>query len=211
MHRTIDWIAPIVLTACLVAGCSSAGEQPVSAPSSVPAPSTRPLPTASGPTGSPVSTEKPATTPVPPPVSGDVNSAVPSKSAESKPPVGLDETANPKSDVEVSLKSVTSIEAKGRGPGEVSGPALRVRVEVKNDSDASIGLDSTVVNLTAADGSPGSMMTGPPADPLSGRLRPGRTKTGTYVFAVDKDQRNPVTVEVSIDPDHPSVEFEGNP
>ena len=109
------------------------------------------------------------------------------------------------------LTSIKEIDAKGQGPGEVSGPALSIEVEVANDSKEMVDLDATVVNLTGADGAPGSTMTGKPADPLSGTLKPKKSATGTYVFAIPDRNRNPVTVEVSVAPDEPSVLFKGTP
>jgi hypothetical protein len=160
---------------------------------------------------SPVATSRPPTTPVPATTSGNVNQTVPSKAVTSRPPVKLDKPAKPTGDVVVTLPSIKAINAKGQGPGEVSGPALAVTVRVQNNGDKPVDLSNTVVNLTAANGDPGAMMTGSPASPLPSEVKAGKTASGVYVFAVPKNQRDPITVEASINPDVPVVVFRGTP
>lgn len=145
------------------------------------------------------------------PSPGDVNQTVPTRPISSRPPVALEESSKPLSGVLVTLPSIKAIQAKGRGPGEVSGPALAVTVRVRNDRSTAVDLGNAVVNLTAADGSPGSMMTGPPADPLPARVGSGKAATGVYVFAVPVDQRDPIVVEASIGADIPTAVFRGKP
>jgi len=86
-----------------------------------------------------------------------------------------------------------------------------VTVQIANAGRQSLDLRTTVVNLTASNGDPGAGMSGPPADPVSGRLPPGRRASGVYVFAVPPTQRDPVTIEVSVSPDMPTAVFRGTP
>ena len=40
-------------------------------------------------------------------------------------------------------------------------------------------------------------------------MKPGKSASGVYVFAVPKNQRNPITVEASINADVPVAVFRG--
>ena len=198
--------APVLLLAVVLAGCSggtSGGDNPSTGQTNS-APS---MPASAQPT--PATTSKPPTTPVPASQSGNVDQTVPSKTVASKPPVAIDKPAMPAAGVVVTLPSIKAITAKAQGPGEVSGPAVAVTVEVKNNTKSAVDLSQTVVNLTAANGDPGSMMTASPAKPLPTSVKPGGSATGVYVFAVPKSQRDPITVEVSISADTPTAVFHG--
>ena len=199
--------AAAVLLTVVLAGCSGSGSGSGS-PSATETGSAPTMPASAQPT--PATTSRPPTTPVTPSQSGNVDQTVPSKTVSSRPPVSLDKSAQPTTDVVVSLPSIKAIEAKGQGPGEVSGPAVAVTVKVTNNKKSALDLSQTVVNLTAANGDPGSMMTGSPAAPLPATLPPGKSATGVYVFAVPKSQRDPVKIEVSIDADTPVAVFRGN-
>ena len=95
-------------------------------------------------------------------------------------------------------------------PGEIGGPALRITVEVRNDSDATIDLRTATV--TAAYGDPVQ-----PANPISkpegkafeNEVSPGQSATGVFVFEVPADQRGYVRVDVDLSVDQPIVAFEG--
>lgn len=199
--------AAAVLLTVVLAGCSGSGSGSGS-PSATETGSAPSMPTSAQP--KPATTSRPPTAPVTPSQSGNVDQTVPSKTVSSRPPVSLDKSAQPTTDVVVSLPSIKAIEAKGQGPGEVSGPAVAVTVKVANNKESALDLSQTVVNLTAANGDPGSMMTGSPAAPLPATLKPGKSATGVYVFAVPKTQRDPVKIEVSIDADTPVAVFRGN-
>jgi len=129
---------------------------------------------------------------------------------ETKPAVGLDESAPFDSGVVARLVRVESVAGEAQGPGEVAGPAVRVTVEITNGTGAPVSLDSTVVNLYAGqDLAPAEPLSGPGASVLSGDLAVGRTATGAYVFNVPADQRDRLQVTVSYDPTVTTVLFEG--
>lgn len=213
MARLRAVAAASILLAIIVSGCSEDQQAGSGSPTAGPSASAQPSgPTSSAPpTSSPsaATTSKPPSTPVAPSATGNVNQTVPTKAVSSRPPVKLDKPAKPTQTVVVTLPSIKAINAKGQGPGEVSGPALAVTVKVTNDGDSDVDLTSTVVNLTAANGDPGSMMTGAPAKPLPAKVKPGKSASGVYVFAVPKNQRNPITVEASINADVPVAVFRG--
>lgn len=214
MSRLRAVAAASILLAIFLGGCSG-DENDGSGPASV---GSTPSSQSSGPIGgsppatpSSATTSKPPSTPVTPRATGNVEQTVPSKPVSSKPPVSLDKAAKPTETVVVTLPSIKAIEAKGHGPGEVSGPALAVTVKVTNNGHDDVDLTSTVVNLTAANGDPGSMMTGSPANPLPGSVKPGKSASGVYVFAVPRGQRDPIIVEASINADLPVAVFRGRP
>lgn len=202
--------AALVVSAVLGLAACGADEQPT--------PPTAPTsggsgPAASGPASAGASSSVPppaATTPVPPPTPGDTASTVAPRPVETRRPVRLDQPATPADAVTVRLTRLRAIQAKAQGPGEVSGPGLEVRVEVRNDTQRPLDLSTASVTLAAADDSPGQLMSGPPSDPLPGAVAAGRAATGTYVFTVAKSRREPVKVVVTVTGEDPVVAFSGN-
>ncbi len=102
------------------------------------------------------------------------------------------------------------MDATAQLPGEVAGPAVAVTVEVSNGSAQPIGLDSVTVTLTDSDGNPGSPLSTDPAKPLAGVLAPGTQQSGSYVFSVPNDTRDPLAVSVSYSTGTPTVLFKGS-
>jgi hypothetical protein len=194
---SIQAVVGVVGVVCLLAGggCSRTEQSPSPAP--VPAPS--------GATVAPT----PATTPVPPPTPGDIKSTLKPRKVDRRKPVALNKSGPAADGVMVSLKSVRAITAKGVGPGEVSGPALRVDVLIRNETASPLDLGAAVVSLTDEDGRPGASMGGPPASPLPGGLKAQDVARGVYVFTVKKGSRNPVTIDVSMGGSVPVVVFRG--
>jgi hypothetical protein len=83
-----------------------------------------------------------------------------------------------------------------------------VTVSAKNTGSSPIDLNATVVNLYDSDNVPGGEMTAKPADPLDGKLAPGKSAKGVYVFTVAKGKRDPVKITVTIG-DAPVLVFTG--
>jgi hypothetical protein len=206
--------AALAVSATLVlSACGGGAEQPAPT-SSAPGPSSSSVsaPAASqtsAPAGSSPTPEPGALTPVPPPTPGDTSSTVAPRPVETRKPVKLDQPAAPTRAVTVRVTRLRAVQAKAQGPGEVSGPGLELRVQVRNQGPT-LDLSGAAVTLTAADGSPGQMMTGPPAVPLPGSVAAGRTATGTYVFTVPKGQRDPVQVVVTLSEKLAVVTFSGS-
>lgn len=198
-------LAAASLLLVLGAACSPAGpDAPVSSgPSATPivptpAETTGPPTAAPGPSGTASSLPAPATTPVPPPTPGDINSTVPSRPEESKKPVKLDQSSNTGTGLSVTLTSIKAVNAKAQLPGEVAGPAVAIAVKVTNSSAKAVALDTVVVSLADADEAPGTEMTAAPAKPLKDSVAASKTASGTYVFTVPKNKRNPITLTVTI-------------
>ncbi len=196
-------LAPALVSGLLLVACGSpsAPDAPTtSSPVVVPAPS--------GP--SEASTLPPApTTPVPAPTPGSTAETVPARPAATRSPVKVDATASPTQDVTVRVTRLAAIQAEAQGPGEVAGPALAVRVEIRNGGDSRLDLTDALVSLTASDGSPGQVMSASPTSPFPASVAAGRAASGTYVFTVAKDQRDPVRIDVTVDADLAVVAFQG--
>ncbi len=96
-------------------------------------------------------------------------------------------------------------------PGQISGASVIFDLTIKNGSGAALDLNPLVVNLTDASGSPTQPITSvAPAKSMPDLLQPGRSATGTFVFVVPKNQRNPVTVDVTVSADLKVVTFRGD-
>lgn len=196
-----------VCSLTLVVGCTgSSGESPTGGPTGQ-AGST-PGSTGSTPGSTPGSA---VTTPVPPPSPGNTSSTVATRTIDKRKPVALDKSAQAEEGVDVALTAVEAITADAQGPGEVSGPALAITVSIKNSTSSQVSLLNTAVTLTASDGSPGSSMTATPATQFPSAVAAGKTATAVVVFAVAKNKRDPVTIEVSVDPRMPTAVFRGQP
>jgi hypothetical protein len=170
-------------------------------------------------TGTPTNTQMTALTDLPDPApvatagpiapAGNIDQIVPEVPVTTAPAVGLTDTADFGGQVSARITQVNAIQAAATLPGEVSGPAVAVTLEISNSSARAIGLDSVTVTLTDAAGDPAGSIAADPAAPLSGVLDAGAAKSGTYVFTVPADQRNPVTVTATYSSGAPTLVFTG--
>jgi hypothetical protein len=127
-----------------------------------------------------------------------------------KKAVKLDKPSAARSGVVVQITEVKAIKAKAQLPGEVAGPAVALTVVVKNSSGKPVDLSAVVVNVLDSDQAPGTEMTAAPAQPLSGQLASGRSRTGVYVFTVGTSRRNPISVTVTLAGEAPVLLFTGD-
>ncbi len=157
-----------------------------------------------------VTTQPPVSTSGPAPTTGNINEVVPDVPIVTNPPVPMDGEGDFGGQVTVRLPDISAIDASARLPGEISGPAVAVTVEIQNDSSDAIGLDSVSVDAFGPGATPTSAITTDPAAPLSGVLNPGETKSGVYVFTMPQDARGDVQVIVSYSVGSPTVVFTGS-
>lgn len=208
MQRNGSWLgrgtALAVLSASLLlSGCTSGGGGQSPTPG---------VTGASG-TSSASATAEPSPGPTTPvqPTGGEGNVSV--TVAPSGPSTPIEEELG--STVEVQGKStltitgVQAITAEGRGPGEVGGPAVAVTIEVVNRGTEPLDVSLANVNMEDSAGQANSGMTGPPAQWFTGSVPAGERATGVYVFTVPEANRNPVHIEVSVNPTLPTVVFTG--
>ncbi len=139
---------------------------------------------------------------------GNINETVPSVSLTSLPPIALGKTAVT-GKVLITIASYQSVTAQAKGPGEVSGPAVKMTISIKNGTTAPIDVSKVVVNVTDRSGVPSSQFTGPPATSFSGTLAAGKSSSAIYVYSLTSDHENPVNVSVSYSPSAPIVQFVG--
>jgi hypothetical protein len=126
------------------------------------------------------------------------------------PAVPLTEEVAPVPGVVVSIDSLEAVEGEAQGPGEVGGPALRFTLTMRNDGDAPVSLESTVVNVySGPDQAPAVDLSGPGGVPLPGEVAPGATVTGVFIFMVPPEQRDQVKIGVDYTVGVPIVVFEG--
>ena len=144
------------------------------------------------------------------PTSGDINQVVPNRDLVTNSAVPLDAASDLGGQISARLAEVKAVDAQAKVPGEISGPAVAVTVEISNDSPNAIGLDSVSVDVQGAGGVPTSPITTDPASPLSGVLQPGEKKTGVYVFTMPADARNGASITVLYSADAPVALFAGN-
>ena len=125
-------------------------------------------------------------------------------------PIPLDETGDFGTGLAVRLIDIEAIDGEARTQGEVAGPALRVTVEVTNNSNEPISLERTQVDVTSGnDRTPGIVLSGSGTAPFPASVAPGASTTGTVVFIVPLDQRDVVQVAVTQTTGTPIVVFEG--
>jgi hypothetical protein len=142
--------------------------------------------------------------------SGSINKTVPAKSVARARPVATGATASFGNRVTARITKLRNFNAVGQGVGEISGPAVAVSFVITNGSSGPIDLGSVTANLDDAAGIPSVSMIGKPADPFRGVAAAGKSSTATYVFALSKSHRNPVTISLSYTTEAPVVLFVGN-
>lgn len=113
-------------------------------------------------------------------------------------------------DVVVRLPAIEAIEGTAVGPGNITGPALRVTVRVENGTAEPVALGGVAVNLAyGPDRTPASPLDDPSRRPFATMVEPGESAEGVYVFTVPADQRDRVAIEVGYEAGAPLLLFTG--
>lgn len=122
---------------------------------------------------------------------------VPARERPTADVVPLDEEALVTKGVTAKVVTVDPVAGEATLPGEVSGDALRVTVEITNDRTKDLDLGSAIVNLFyGRDRVPSTTLSGPGEQPFPATVPAGKSAVGTYVFRVS---RHDVSVEIEID------------
>lgn len=184
-------------------GCTAAGSPGLSA-----TPIRDGSPAASSPQGP--SGGAPSTVPTTAPTSPPRLTATPGSNPRTitNKPVAVGQPAT-QDRVQIRVVRMESITARAQMPGEVSGPAVAVAVELTNNSRTPLDASGVLVTLLDARKAPGSEMSAAPNRPMSGQLAPGGKASGVYVFAVPTDARGAVTIYVTLPSASPVVAFTG--
>ena len=215
-------VAP-VLVAGLTAACSanhatrSSASNPTTT-SPVAVGSTSAAPTTTSPTTTAAATPRPSraslsvlpTTPVSPPTPGNISQTVPSRAITTMPAVALNSSGSFGDGVGAAVVAIKAVQARGQGPGEVSGPGLQITIQLHNGTTKALPLDNVVVNLTDSTNAPANPMSGAPANPFSGSLAPGGKTTGVYVFTVPVDRRSRIAITINYSGRSAVVVFTGS-
>jgi hypothetical protein len=215
LSRRVWFAGAALLCAAVLAGCASgAGRGHGSAPGALASGTSRRAPLV-----------HPARTPVPPPVRGNIHQTVRAVTVATKPPVPLRAVADFGTGVTAQIMSIKAIEYHAVAPGQVSGPGLRLVIQVSNGTAKPVGLGNAVVTIADARGTPGVPMNLTPQTsgdgeshpgpgnfsyPMRGLLAPHHKASGTYVFTIPAGHRNPVTVNFSYAGGGPVVLFKGD-
>lgn len=162
------------------------------------------------PSSSPTSTSSPASSPTgtwspsPDDTTGPTAAAPqPTSSAALTEPVTFT------TEITVRLVEVEALSVTAQTPGETTGPAVRVTVDVTNNSDAAVDVGSAVVTLMGDGGDYGVGTTAGSPSPLEGTTPAGGTARGTYVFMLDPAQGREVTINVNYAAGEPVAVFTG--
>lgn len=126
--------------------------------------------------------------------------------------IKIDQAAQLTETVTAQVGSIGHVRAVGRGPGEMSGAALRVTFDLTNNGTTPLDLSTTIVTLGTVDGEPASPVdSDSSADPLMGTLAPGESATGVYLFIAPKGLDRNIQVDFSTSTKEPVLIFRGHP
>lgn len=130
---------------------------------------------------------------------------------ETKAPIEITAEATPAKGIEVHLLRIESVNGEAVIPGEVGGPAVRITVEVTNSTSEDFATPSVVMNLYKGKAlAPAGSLLKPGGKPFPATIASGDSAVGVYLFSVDKDQRDDVTVEVDLAVGTPIILFHGS-
>jgi hypothetical protein len=150
------------------------------------------------------------TAPVAPPTPGNITDIVPAVEPTLLPEVALTDSATPADGITISLTDLSQVDAQTHVPGEVSGPAVRVSIEIGNSGAQPVDLTSVVVELSDSDGAPGIPVSTADSKSFDGMLDPNASITGVYVFRVPVDRRDPILIAVSYAAGSTVAQFSGS-
>jgi len=97
----------------------------------------------------------------------------------------------------------------GSEPVQVA-PGLKIVIDVNNGTSRSISLDTVVLTVADAKGTPGVPMSQSGSHALRGSLGAHKDSSGTYVFTIPAGHRDPITVNFSYSSAAPVALFVGD-
>ncbi|WP_072313819.1 hypothetical protein [Agrococcus sp. Marseille-P2731] len=205
-------IAAIAIGVGVVWAVMASASQPPAPAETSAAPSAQP----SGAPSEPAPAGSASAAPTAPPAhTGSPNPASDSPIAPEAAPVAPTEVAEQEiaADqlVRVLLALVEQVEGEALAPGEIAGPAIRLTIEVVNDTDAAIDAGLIAVNTYfGAERAPGNSLMQPGGDPFAGSIAPGQSARGVYLFEAADAALADVLVGVDVVPGQPTFTFRGD-
>jgi len=161
--------------------------------------------TAAGPTGPASSTASPTVVAKPSP-----RPKTPARgSHQTAAPVALDQDATPLPEVSATLASVRQINATSELPGETSGPAIELVVEVKNGTAKPVDLSGGVVNLYLGKDRKPAVPIDSTSHPWPVTVAAGHAERGTFVFRLPPGAGRRIVAEVDLGAASTVVLFRG--
>lgn len=125
--------------------------------------------------------------------------------------VRLNEQGQAAKGIDLRIAKIESVKGESHIPGEVSGPALRLTVEVTNQRDRAVPIGSALANFYyGKDRKPATSLLKPGSKWFPKRVAANGTATGVYVFSVPKNDRDVLALEVILDNQLRTVEFNGS-
>lgn len=187
-------VTALVFTSLVLSGCSSF-ERPEATRD------TRPVVTPSPSAGRSTSV----------PVAGGGTTADVIQSADAGPVVEATwgQVADLGNGVEATIADSKRLEVKAETPGETSGPAVALTVELTNKSQGSIDVGSPIVTLTDQAGVLGQPTTSSPFKPFTGSVAPGKSAAAVLVFLVPRSDAGPFKLSVTYAAGQPTALFSG--
>ncbi|MFQ4147846.1 hypothetical protein AAGW05_03975 [Arthrobacter sp. LAPM80] len=126
------------------------------------------------------------------------------------PAVAIGVVSKPQRGVTATVGGIQAVDGKGRGPGQISGPAVRFTVTLTNGGTTPIDTGMVVVNVDGGpDHIPALVLSGPGVVNFPASLAPGQKASGTFVFLIPNNQRNEVRIFFNYDVSSSIVAFEG--
>lgn len=161
------------------------------------------------PGSSPPASAPPSTAPQSPTPGGEQSTDPDGR--QTLPPADFDDAVAVEGGARVSVSSIEDVDGEAVVPGEVSGPAVRITVEVENDTEEAIDLTTAVVTVYAGEsGLQANPVSKPAGKAFPSEVAPGNTAQGAFVFELPEDQRSGVRVEVDLSVSDPLIAFEGD-
>lgn len=147
---------------------------------------------------------------VPPPGPQPDDAVLGETAQKEKAPVDIDESVEVLDGMTVGLAELVAVEGIADEPGEVAGEAVRVSVTLTNTSTRPADTSGVVVGLEAGpEAVPGLALRGAGATTFPSSIDPGASATADYVFVVDPDQRESISVSVNYSVTAPIAVFDG--
>lgn len=112
------------------------------------------------------------------------------------------------SGVSAVVNDYRAVNVQARAPGESSGPAIAVTMEVSNESGVDVDLSQLSVTASDSQGLPALPIESEQATALEGALESGASRTGVYVFRLNEERSPSLLLNVQAGFSPNALQFE---